>query len=82
MESICDKDLKACPMLQIKLVQGDPAAEILKAVAEEKADLVVLTSHGKGQEALDTKSPEFGSVARKVLSLSPVSVYVVNPLTA
>lgn len=82
MEGICDKDLKACPMLQIKLVQGDPAAEILKAVAEEKADLVVLTSHGKGQEALDSKTPEFGSVARKVLANSPVAVLVVNPLTA
>ncbi len=82
MEGICAKDLQACPMLHLKLVQGDPAAEILKAIDEEQADMVVLTSHGKGQEALDAKSPEFGSVARKVLALSPKPVVVVNPLTA
>ncbi len=82
MEGICAKDLQACPLLNIKLVQGDPATEILKAIDEEKADMVVLTSHGKGQEALDAKTPEFGSVVRKVLSKSPKPVVVVNPLTA
>jgi nucleotide-binding universal stress UspA family protein len=82
LEGICEKDLKACPLLNIKLVQGDPATEILKAVDQEKADLIVLTSHGKGQEALDYKTPEFGSVARKVLAQAPVPVVVVNPLTA
>lgn len=82
MEGICAKDLKACPLLNIKLVQGDPAAEILKAIDAEQADLVVLTSHGKGQEALDQKTPEFGSVARKVLALSPKPVVLVNPLVA
>ena len=82
LEGICAKDLKACPMLNIKLVQGDPAQEILKAVAAEQADMVVLTSYGKGQEALDSKTPEFGSVARKVLAQAPVPVVVVNPLTA
>ncbi len=78
MEGICEKDLKACPLLQLKLVQGDPATEILKAVKDDKADMVVLTSHGKGQEALDQKSTEFGSVARKVLAQSPVSVHLVT----
>ncbi len=81
MEGICAKDLKACPLLHLKLVQGDPATEILKAIKEEKADMVVLTSHGKGQEALDAKTAEFGSVARKVLAQSPIPVVVVNPLT-
>jgi nucleotide-binding universal stress UspA family protein len=82
MEGICEKDLKACPLLQIKLVQGEPAAEILKAIQEEKADLLVMTSHGKGYEAVDQKSAEFGSVARKVLAQSPISVHLVNPLTS
>mgnify|MGYP005844546349 CR=1 FL=1 len=80
MEGICSRDLKACPLLNIKLVQGDPATEILRAIDGEKADMVVLTSHGKGQEDLDQKTPEFGSVARKVLTQSPVPVVVVNPL--
>ena len=82
MEGICEQDLKACPLLQVKLVQGDPAGEILKAVQEEKADLLVLTSHGKGHEAVDQKSVEFGSVARKVLAQSPITVHLVNPLTS
>jgi nucleotide-binding universal stress UspA family protein len=82
MEGICEQDLKACPLLQVKLVQGDPAGEILKAVQEEKADLLVLTSHGKGHEAVDQKSAEFGSVARKVLAQSPITVHLVNPLTS
>jgi nucleotide-binding universal stress UspA family protein len=79
MEGICEQDLKACPLLQIKMVQGDPANEILKAIQDEKADLVVLTSHGRGLDDLDQKSAEFGSVARKVLAQSPVSVHLVNP---
>jgi nucleotide-binding universal stress UspA family protein len=82
MEGICEKDLKACPLLQVKLVQGDPTAEILKAIKEEKADLLVMTSHGKGHDAVDQKSAEFGSVARKVLAQSPITVHLVNPLTS
>ena len=44
LESVCQKDLKACPNVQVRLVQGDAAAEILKAVKKEKANLVVLTT--------------------------------------
>ena len=80
MEGVCEKDLKACPLLQIKLVQGNPADEILKAIQAEKVDMVVLTSHGRGQDDLDKKSADFGSVARKILALSPVPVHLVNPL--
>ena len=32
LETICDKELKACPMFDVVLVTGDPATEILKAV--------------------------------------------------
>ena len=79
MEGLCGKDLKACPLMQIKLVQGDPADEILKAIQAEKVDMVVLTTHGRGHDDLDKKSADFGSVARKVLTLSPVPVHLVNP---
>lgn len=80
MEAICDKDLKACPNVQVRLVQGDAAAEILKSVKQEKADLMVLTTHGRGHEELDQASPTFGSVAEKVIKNSPVPVHLVNPL--
>ncbi len=81
LETVCEQELKACPNLQMRLVVGDAAAEILKAIEQEKADMVVLTSHGRGAEALDQKSSDFGSVARKIMSNSPVPVHLVNPLS-
>jgi nucleotide-binding universal stress UspA family protein len=79
LESICDEELKACPMFEVALVQGDPAAEILKAAKQNKADMVVLSTHGRSADDLDAASPEFGSVARKVMANSPVPVHLVNP---
>ncbi len=80
MEGVCDKDLKACPQLQVRLVTGDAAAEILKMVTAEKADMIVMTTHGKGAENVDRKDPAFGSVALKVIKGASVPVTLVNPL--
>jgi len=63
----------------VKLVQGDAATEILKMIKKAKADMVVLTTHGRGHEDLDQKSTDFGSVAKKVMANSPVPVHLVNP---
>jgi nucleotide-binding universal stress UspA family protein len=79
METICAGDLKACPNLEIKLVQGDPTAEIIKMAKSENADMIVLTTHGRGHDEIDQKSAEFGSVAHKVMHCSPVPVHLVNP---
>ncbi|MEJ2671853.1 MAG: universal stress protein [Deltaproteobacteria bacterium] len=79
LESVCDKELKACPNIEVKLIQGDATTEILKTVKEAKADMVVLTSHGRGHEGLDKKSADFGSVAKKVMANSPAPVHLVNP---
>ena len=79
LETICDKELKSCPMFEVVLVQGDPATEILKAVKKKKADMVVLSTHGRSADELEAASPEFGSVARKVMAKSPVPVHLVNP---
>jgi nucleotide-binding universal stress UspA family protein len=81
LESVCQTELKACPNIEVRLVQGDAAAEILKAVKEGKADMVVLTTHGRGHDELDQKSADFGSVAKKVMANSPVPVHLVNPYT-
>jgi len=81
LEAVCAKELKACPNIEVKLVQGDAASEIFKTIKEAKADIVVLTSHGRGQENLDQKSADFGSVAKKVMANSPVPVHLVNPAT-
>jgi nucleotide-binding universal stress UspA family protein len=81
LEAVCEQELKACPNIEVKLVQGDAASEILKTIKEAKADMVVLTTHGRGQEDLDRKSADFGSVAKKVMANSPVPVHLVNPAT-
>ncbi|MFZ2089181.1 MAG: universal stress protein [Desulfobaccales bacterium] len=79
LETVCSAELKACPLFELRLVQGDPAAEILKAVNKEKADMLVLSTHGRSADDLDAASPEFGSVARKVLAGAKVPVHLVNP---
>ena len=79
LESVCEKELKSCPNLEVKLVQGDATAEILKMVKETKADMVVLTTHGRGHDDLDQKSADFGSVVKKVMANSPAPVHLVNP---
>jgi len=79
MQHICETELKACPNMEIRLVQGDAASEILKAVETEKADLVVITTHGLSHDKMEKKSPLFGSVAEKVIRTSPVPVHLVNP---
>jgi nucleotide-binding universal stress UspA family protein len=80
LESVCQKELKACPALEVRLVQGDAPTEILKMIKKEKADMVVITTHGHGAEQVDQISAEFGSVAKKILALSPVPVHLVNPV--
>ena len=70
LELMCDwlrVDFDYLKTMQIKLVQGHPDCEILQAIKDEKADLLVMTTHGKGHDNLDQKSSEFGSVARRVL---------------
>jgi nucleotide-binding universal stress UspA family protein len=81
LETVCEQELKTCPNIEVKLVQGDAAAEILKTISQAKVDLVVLTTHGRGHDELDQKSSEFGSVAYKVMANSPVPVHLVNPYT-
>jgi len=78
METVCDTDLKACPNVDIRLVQGDAAQEIIKTAKAVNADMIVLTSHGRGHDDLDQKSADFGSVAKKVMAGSPAPVHLVR----
>ena len=80
LETVCQEELKACPLFNVRMVQGDAATEILKGIQEEKADMVVLSTHGRSADDVDKASPEFGSVAKKVIAKSPVPVTLVNPL--
>lgn len=59
------------------LVEGAPAAEIVKAALEWPADLVVIGSHGRGglQRAI------LGSVAKAGMRRAPCPVLVVRTKT-
>ncbi len=75
MVRICKEQLKGCPDFQRRIVSGDPAQEILKAIESEAIDLVIMGTHGrKGLEHVI-----FGSVAENVVKKSPVPVLTVNP---
>ncbi len=63
------------PKLKTVVVQGDPAEEILKYVALEKVDLVIMGTHGR--KGLDRVL--FGSVANEVVKKSPAPVLTINP---
>jgi nucleotide-binding universal stress UspA family protein len=77
LERFCAKHLKSCPNFQKRIVSGDPTMEILKTIASEGIDLVVMGTHGrKGLEYT-----LFGSVAAKVVRKSPVPVLTINPDT-
>jgi nucleotide-binding universal stress UspA family protein len=55
-----------------KVVVAEPAVAILKQAKADKADLIVMGSHGRGA----LKSLFVGSVAMKVIATSPVPVVV------
>jgi nucleotide-binding universal stress UspA family protein len=75
LEEICDTELKGCPYLRLRLVQGDPTEQILELAHKEKADLIVLTNRGQGKGAPITD--EMGNVASKVIKKSSIPVYVI-----
>jgi nucleotide-binding universal stress UspA family protein len=54
---------------------GNPASEICRFVAEEHIDLVVMATHGR----TGLKHVLMGSVAEKVVRMSPAPVLTVKP---
>jgi|YelNatPaOPRAMG01_1025707.scaffolds.fasta_scaffold73584_1 nucleotide-binding universal stress UspA family protein len=62
--------------IKVKTVvkEGQPAAEILKYLKENKCDLVVLGSHGRH----GAKKFFLGSVSLRVAERSPCSVWIVK----
>jgi nucleotide-binding universal stress UspA family protein len=57
---------------------GDPAAEIVLAAREQKADLVAMATHARGAVGRAI----FGSVAEDVLRVAPVPVLVIRMAAA
>ena len=61
--------------IKTAVLSGDPAEEIITYTQTEKVDMIVMGTHGrKGLNKI-----VFGSVAERVVKLSPVPVFIVNP---
>ena len=68
---ICDKFLNECPLYIRHIAVGEPAKEILKIIAKEKIDLVVMANRGSEGHF------NFGSVAERVLKCTTVPVVMI-----
>jgi len=81
LDRICTRTLSGCPLYRKHIVVGDPAHEILKYIHEGNMDLVVMATHGHGEETHGGQMRHFpfGSVSEKVIRNSPVPVLAVNP---
>lgn len=81
LKALCRDELQKCPLIEVRLVQGDPAESILKVAREENADLIVMSKYGIGQEARGGTPQDIGNVARRVAQESNIPVQLVDPLT-
>jgi nucleotide-binding universal stress UspA family protein len=63
LERLRAERLNAETRARVRVVTGDPAAEIVRIAEEEKADLIVLPTHGR----TGLSHVFFGSVAEKVV---------------
>jgi len=75
LKEFVEEFFSAYPKLKTVVVQGDPAEEVLKYIADEKIDLVIMGTHGR--KGLDRIL--FGSVANQVVQNSPAPVLTINP---
>ncbi len=81
LEKICRDSLAGCPLYRKHVVVGEPAQEILRFADEQKVDLIVMATHGHGEETAEgLVHLPFGSVSEKVIRNSTVPVLAVNPL--
>ena len=68
---ICEKFLNACPLYIRHISVGDPSKEILKMIAQEDIDIVVLASRGSESHF------DFGSVAERVIKCTDKPTVIV-----
>jgi len=75
IEKFANTYFEGYPVYKAKVVVGDAAEEILNYIRSAKIDLVIIGTHGrKGLERIF-----FGSVAVRVIKMSPTPVLSVNP---
>jgi len=71
LDQICERYLEGCRLFIKHVAVGDPAAEILKFIDNEKIDGVVMANRGKSGNF------SFGSITERVVKHSPVPVNVI-----
>jgi nucleotide-binding universal stress UspA family protein len=71
LSEICEKFLNECPLYIRHIAVGEPAKEILKIIAQEKIDIVVMANRGSEGHF------NFGSVAERVLKCTTVPVCMI-----
>lgn len=72
---VIEKDAREAGVpLEVKIVYGDPADELLKFAEKEKIDVIVIGSSGKGF----IKRKLMGSVSSKVANYAKCSVYIIR----
>lgn len=80
LDKVCEESLSHCPAYYKHITAGDPAIEILKAVRDLVIDMVVMATHGHGDESSGRiRHFPSGNISEKVIKNSPVPVLAVNP---
>jgi len=74
LDAAVDKIRERYPKVDGVLAHGDPSQEILRVAKTQKADLIVMATHGR----CGLSRVLLGSVAEKVVRLSPVPVLTVS----
>ena len=75
VEEFKNEYFKDISNIQVAVVDGDPADEILSYAEAEDVDFIMIPT--RGRSALDKAI--FGSVAAKIARIAPVPVLLVNP---
>jgi len=74
LERFASQHLCDVPPVQVKVVVGKPAAEILRVVREEGADLIVMGTHGR----TGLRHLLLGSVAEAITRHAPCPVFTLR----
>ena len=71
LDRVCQEQLQGCPNFQKRIISGDPVQEIIKLIAKENVDLVVMASRGSEGHF------DVGSVAQKLLHCSTIPIVTI-----
>ena len=73
LEELAEEKFPKAVSVSSKVVQGNPSDEIVRTAREEKADLIVIATHG----ATGWRRFMFGSVAEKVVRMAECPVLTI-----